>query len=112
MVSTGFTLAATKGTAKALQQAGLDVRSVNKVAEGRPHIVDLIKNDEASLIINTTEGRTAILDSASIRSSAEQHQVFYTTTLAAAEAICMSMEQEPDGQVRRLQDLHVSLANE
>jgi len=112
LVSTGFTLAATKGTAKALQQAGLDVRSVNKVAEGRPHIVDLIKNDEASLIINTTEGRTAILDSASIRSSAEQHQVFYTTTLAAAEAICMSMEQEPDGQVRRLQDLHVSLANE
>ena len=55
LVSTGF-LAATKGTAKALQQAGLDVRSVNKVAEGRPHIVDLIKNDEASLIINTTEG--------------------------------------------------------
>jgi carbamoyl-phosphate synthase large subunit len=52
------------------------------------------------------------LDSASIRASAEQHQVFYTTTLAAAEAICMSMEQEPDGQVRRLQDLHVSLVNE
>jgi carbamoyl-phosphate synthase large subunit len=112
LVDTGFTLAATKGTAKALEAAGLAVRSVNKVAEGRPHIVDLIKNDEASLIINTTEGRTAILDSASIRSSAEQHQVFYTTTLAAAEAICMSMEKEPDGQVRRLQDLHVSLANE
>ena len=112
LVETGFTLAATKGTAKALEQAGLQVRSVNKVAEGRPHIVDLIKNDEASLIINTTEGRTAILDSASIRASAEQHQVFYTTTLAAAEAICMSMEQEPDGQVRRLLDLHVSLVNE
>ena len=112
LVDSGFTLAATKGTAKALNDAGLEVRSVNKVAEGRPHIVDLIKNDEASLIINTTEGRTAILDSASIRSSAEQHQVFYTTTLAAAEAICMSMEREPDGQVRRLQDLHVSLANE
>ena len=112
LVDSGFTLAATKGTAKALNDAGLEVRSVNKVAEGRPHIVDLIKNDEASLIINTTEGRTAILDSASIRSSAEQHQVFYTTALAAAEAICMSMEREPDGQVRRLQDLHVSLANE
>ena len=112
LVDTGFTLAATKGTAAALKEAGLEVRLVNKVAEGRPHIVDLIKNDEASLIINTTEGRTAILDSASIRSSAEQHQVFYTTTLAAADAICMSLEREPDGQVRRLQDLHVSLANE
>jgi carbamoyl-phosphate synthase large subunit len=112
LVDAGFTLAATKGTAAALKEAGLEVRLVNKVAEGRPHIVDLIKNDEASLIINTTEGRTAILDSASIRSSAEQHQVFYTTTLAAADAICMSLEREPDGQVRRLQDLHVSLANE
>ena len=51
---------------------------VNKVAEGRPHIVDLIKNDEAAIIINTTEGRRAIIDSASIRASAEQHNVFYT----------------------------------
>ena len=83
---------------------------MNKVAEGRPHIVDLIKNDEAAIIINTTEGRRAIIDSASIRASAEQHNVFYTTTLAAAEAVCMALEQEADITVRRLQDLHESIA--
>ena len=109
LVAQGFTLAATGGTAKALESAGLTVRKVNKVAEGRPHIVDLIKNDEAALIINTTEGRRAIIDSASIRASAEQHNVFYTTTLAAAEAVCMALEQETDITVRRLQDLHESI---
>ncbi|MDG2460262.1 MAG: carbamoyl-phosphate synthase large subunit [Luminiphilus sp.] len=110
LVAKGFTLAATGGTARALTEAGLEVRTVNKVAEGRPHIVDLIKNDEAAMIINTTEGRRAIIDSASIRASAEQHNVFYTTTLAAAEAICMALEQETDISVRRLQDLHESIA--
>ena len=109
LVARGFTLAATGGTAKALTDAGLTVRMVNKVAEGRPHIVDLIKNDEAAIIINTTEGRRAIMDSASIRASAEQHNVFYTTTLAAAEAVCMALEQETDITVRRLQDLHDSI---
>lgn len=110
LVARGFTLAATGGTATALEEAGLSVRTVNKVAEGRPHIVDLIKNDEAAIIINTTEGRRAIIDSASIRASAEQHNVFYTTTLAAAEAVCMALEQEADITVRRLQDLHESIA--
>ncbi|MEC8111931.1 MAG: carbamoyl-phosphate synthase large subunit, partial [Pseudomonadota bacterium] len=110
LVAQGFTLAATGGTAKALENAGLAVQQVNKVAEGRPHIVDLIKNDEAAMIINTTEGRRAIIDSASIRASAEQHHVFYTTTLAAAEAVCMALEQETDITVRRLQDLHESIA--
>ncbi len=110
LVAQGFTLAATGGTASALEAAGLAVRTVNKVAEGRPHIVDLIKNDETAMIINTTEGRRAILDSASIRASAEQHKVFYTTTLAAAEAVCMALEQETDITVRRLQDLHESIA--
>jgi len=109
LVARGFTLAATGGTAKALTDAGLTVRMVNKVAEGRPHIVDLIKNDEAAIVINTTEGRRAIMDSASIRASAEQHNVFYTTTLAAAEAVCMALEQETDITVRRLQDLHDSI---
>ena len=109
LVARGFSLAATGGTAKALTDAGLTVRMVNKVAEGRPHIVDLIKNDEAAIIINTTEGRRAIMDSASIRASAEQHNVFYTTTLAAAEAVCMALEQETDITVRRLQDLHDSI---
>ena len=110
LIAQGFTLAATGGTASALEAAGLAVRKVNKVAEGRPHIVDLIKNDEAAMIINTTEGRRAIIDSASIRASAEQHKVFYTTTLAAAEAVCMALEQETDVTVRRLQDLHESIA--
>jgi carbamoyl-phosphate synthase large subunit len=102
----GFSLVATSGTAQVLEQAGLTVRRVNKVNEGRPHIVDMIKNDEADLIINTTEGRRAIEDSAPIRASAETHRVFYTTTLTAAEAICMALKFQGEKTVRRLQDLH------
>ncbi len=109
LVALGFNLAATGGTADALEKAGLTVRRVNKVLEGRPHIVDMIKNDEADLIINTTEGRRAIADSAPIRASAEAHRVFYTTTLAAAEAVTMALKLETDKTVRRLQDLHVRL---
>jgi carbamoyl-phosphate synthase large subunit len=109
LVDMGFRLAATGGTADALEAAGLEVRRVNKVLEGRPHIVDMIKNDEADFIINTTEGRRAIEDSAPIRASAEAHRVFYTTTLAAAEAVAMSMKQDSDKTVRRLQDLHGSI---
>ena len=87
----------------------MTVRRVNKVLEGRPHIVDMIKNDEADMIINTTEGRRAIADSAAIRATAETHRVFYTTTLAAAEAVCMALKHEGDQKVRRLQDLHRSI---
>jgi carbamoyl-phosphate synthase large subunit len=109
LVEMGFKLAATGGTADALEAAGLEVRRVNKVLEGRPHIVDMIKNDEADIIINTTEGRRAIEDSAPIRASAEAHRVFYTTTLAAAEAVALSMKYDSDKTVRRLQDLHGSI---
>ena len=109
LVELGFSLAATAGTADALERAGLTVRRVNKVQEGRPHIVDMIKNDEADLIVNTTEGRRAIADSAAIRATAEAHRVFYTTTLAAAEAVCMALKHEGDQTVRRLQDLHRSI---
>ncbi|MGB0289019.1 carbamoyl-phosphate synthase large subunit [Aequoribacter sp.] len=109
LASIGYKIAATGGTADALEAAGLSVERVNKVSEGRPHIVDFVKNDQASLIINTTEGRRAILDSAPIRASAEAHRVFYTTTLAGAEAVCMTLMQEDDKQVRRLQDLHGGL---
>jgi carbamoyl-phosphate synthase large subunit len=109
LVDLGFSLAATAGTADALERAGMTVRRVNKVLEGRPHIVDMIKNDEADLIINTTEGRRAIADSAAIRATAEAHRVFYTTTLAAAEAVCMALKHEGDQKVRRLQDLHRSI---
>ena len=109
MTDMGFELAATSGTADALEAAGLPVRRVKKVLEGRPHIVDMIKNDEADIIINTTEGRRAIMDSAPIRASAEAHRVFYTTTLAAAEAVCLTLQREDDKTVRRLQDLHRSM---
>jgi carbamoyl-phosphate synthase large subunit len=109
LAALGFTLAATGGTATALEEAGLTVKRINKVLEGRPHIVDMIRNDEADLIINTTEGRRAIEDSAPIRASAEAHRVFYTTTLAAAQAIVMALKQGGDTQVRRLQDLHRSI---
>jgi carbamoyl-phosphate synthase large subunit len=102
----GFSLVATGGTAQVLEQAGLPVRRVNKVLEGRPDIVDMIKNDEADFIINTTEGRRAIEDSASIRASAEAHRVYYTTTLTAAQAICMALKFTGEKTVRRLQDLH------
>jgi carbamoyl-phosphate synthase large subunit len=102
----GFALVATRGTAKVIAAAGLEVKQVNKVAEGRPHIVDMIKNDEINVVINTTEGRQAIRDSSSIRRSAENHNVYYTTTLAGATAICMALRFGPQRQVRRLQELH------
>ncbi|GAB5451406.1 MAG: carbamoyl-phosphate synthase large subunit [Halioglobus sp.] len=102
----GFEIVATGGTAEVIEAAGITVRRVNKVNEGRPHIVDMILNDEADLIVNTTEGRRAIEDSAPIRAGAEAHRVFYTTTLTAAEAIVMALIQEDDLKVRRLQDLH------
>ena len=79
---------------------------INKVQEGRPHIVDLIKNGQIDLIVNTTEGRRAIADSAEIRSSALQHKVYYTTTLAGAEAVCQALAYEAEPSVSRLQELH------
>jgi len=107
LIASGFKLVATEGTAKVIEDAGCDVEVVNKVQEGRPHIVDMIKNDKIDLIVNTTEGRQAIADSAAIRSSAEQHGVYYTTTLAGGEAVCMALEKQGDIKVHRLQDLHL-----
>ena len=101
-----FRLVATKGTAAIIQQAGLEVELVNKVKEGRPHIVDMIKRDKINLIVNTTEGRQAISDSSTIRSSAEQHRVYYTTTMAGGNAVCEALEFGGDIQVRSLQELH------
>ena len=101
-----FRLVATKGTAAIIKQAGLEVECVNKVKEGRPHIVDMIKSDKINLIVNTTEGRQAISDSSTIRSSAEQHRVYYTTTMAGGNAVCEALEFAGDIQVRSLQELH------
>ncbi len=105
----GFKLIATGGTAKVLADAGLECEHVNKVTEGRPHIVDMIKNDQIDLIVNTTEGRQAIIDSYSIRREALQHKVAYTTTLAGGRAICMAIGYECQGEVNRLQTLHEEL---
>jgi carbamoyl-phosphate synthase large subunit len=105
----GFEIIATHGTARALTAAGVPCRGVNKVREGRPHIVDLIKSDEISLIVNTTEGKQAIRDSYSIRREAVQRKVTYYTTVAAAKATCAALDHLHDSGVQRLQDLHRGL---
>ncbi len=101
----GFKLVATDGTAKIIMDAGLDCERVNKVTEGRPHIVDMITNNEIRLIVNTTEGRKAVAESATIRSKALQHKVTYTTTIAGAEAMCEALSQKETNEVNCLQDL-------
>ncbi len=105
----GFQIYATRGTAAFLQEAGVACTAVNKVAEGRPHIVDMIKNDEFSLIVNTTEGKKAIADSFEIRRAALQHKVTYTTTMAGAKATCLALDFLDASEVNRLQDLHKEL---
>lgn len=102
----GFEIIATRGTALVLQAAGVDCRRVFKVAEGRPHVLDFIKNNEIDFIVNTTEGKQAIADSFQIRRHALQHKVSYTTTLSGAEAACLAMKYEDRETVTRLQDLH------
>jgi carbamoyl-phosphate synthase large subunit len=110
LVARGFDLVATRGTAEVLQAAGLECRRANKVREGRPHIVDMIKNGEISLIVNTTEGKQAINESHSIRAEAVGSNVTYYTTLGAAIATCTALEHLDDGDVNRLQDLHKEVA--
>ncbi len=105
----GFMLVATQGTAAALRARGLDCETVHKVGEGRPHVVDLIKNDQIDLIVNTTEGKQAIADSFSIRREALMHKVSYTTTLAAARATCQALRELDNETVNCLQDLHREL---
>ncbi len=110
LLARGFEIVATHGTAKFLNDSGLECRGVNKVREGRPHIVDMIKNGEISLIVNTTEGKQAIRESASIRAEAVRTKVTYYTTLGAAIATCSALEHLDDGDVNRLQDLHKEVA--
>ncbi|MEE4161064.1 MAG: ATP-grasp domain-containing protein, partial [Woeseiaceae bacterium] len=106
LVSCGFDIVATHGTAKALAEAGVSCRRANKVREGRPHIVDMIKNGEIDFIVNTTEGKQAILESRSIRAEAVRKGVTYYTTLGAAVATCEAIAHIDDSDVNRLQDLH------
>ncbi|MEX1993778.1 MAG: carbamoyl-phosphate synthase large subunit, partial [Steroidobacteraceae bacterium] len=105
----GFEIIATQGTAATLEAAGIRCRRALKVREGRPHIVDMIKNDEIDLIINTTEGKRAIHESRSIRREAEFRKVTYYTTVAAAHAACDALDHLEDHDVNRLQDLHREL---
>ncbi len=102
----GFDIYATKGTGKSIQEAGVDCTLINKVAEGRPHIVDMIKNEEIALIVNTTEGKQAIADSYAIRREALNHKVTYATTMAGARATCMALQKQDLDEVNSLQDLH------
>ena len=101
----GFEIAATRGTAREIKAAGVECEIVNKVAEGRPHVVDMIKNNEFSIIMNTTEGKQAILDSRSIRASASQHKVSYFTTINGAEAAVMALRHPDEVTVNSLRSL-------
>ncbi len=106
LIARGFEIAATGGTAAVLEDAGIACRRVNKVREGRPHVVDMIKNDEVALIVNTTEGKQAVRESRSIRREAVARRVTYYTTVAGARATCDALDHLGDIEVNRLQDLH------
>ena len=115
LVKLGFTIAATRGTAATLKEAGIPVQVVNKVTEGRPHIVDMLKNGEVSLVVNTVdERRNAINDSRAIRTHALAGRVTFYTTIAGARAAVEGMQylRDSDGlRVYPLQDLHKKLAS-
>jgi len=106
LIDRGFYIVATDGTAGYLSEHGILCRRVNKVREGRPHIVDMIKNSEIIFIVNTTEGKQAIRESHSIRGAAVNHKVTYYTTMAAAIATSMALDHLDGGDVNKLQDLH------
>ena len=106
LIELGFKIVATRGTAQVLMDAGIEVEIVNKVLEGRPHIVDMLKNHEVDFIVNTTEGKQAIADSFTIRRTALQNKVCYTTTMAGGYASMEALRHGKDRSVRSLQSLH------
>ncbi|MDF1817420.1 MAG: carbamoyl-phosphate synthase large subunit [Immundisolibacteraceae bacterium] len=109
LIDSGFELLATRGTCDFLLNAGVDCEPVNKVKQGRPHIVDRITNGDINFIINTTEGRKAVTDSYTIRRAALRFVVPYTTTLAGAQATCLALAVTGEPRVRSLQSLHGEL---
>jgi carbamoyl-phosphate synthase large subunit len=109
LVELGFSVVATRGTARKLEAAGVECKTVKKMREGRPNIVDMIKNEEIAFIVNTTEGEQSTLDSYEIRREALQHKVTYTTTLSGALASCMAMAYQDEERVYGLQELHQSI---
>ena len=110
LAAKNFRVTATHGTAAAIRAAGVECEGVNKVKEGRPHCVDMIKNGEIHFIANTTEGKTSIEESRSIRAAAIQHKICYFTTIAGAYAAAIAMDHLDALDVNRLQDLHQQLA--
>ncbi|MCK5870797.1 carbamoyl phosphate synthase large subunit [Methylococcaceae bacterium CS5] len=109
LIAKSYEIVATRGTAKVLEDAGIDCEVVCKVNEGRPNTVDMIKNDQVQLIINTTEGVKAVADSFTMRREALQHHVTYYTTMAGAKAACYALGELDAGDVNCLQDLHKNL---
>src|SRR5690554_5014883 len=112
LVALGFTLEATRGTAAALQAQGIQCSVVNKLQEGRPNIVDAVKNGEYSYIINTVEGRQAIEDSVYIRREALLNNVSYTTTLNAGFAAVKAHTVNDRARVSSVQELHKRILNQ
>ncbi|MDZ4730791.1 MAG: carbamoyl-phosphate synthase large subunit [Xanthomonadales bacterium] len=110
LLQRGYSLVATRGTSRFLNEQSIPCATVNKVMEGRPHIVDLIKNQEICFIVNTTEGRQAISDSFSIRREALQRKISYSTTIAGGKATLCALDHENDYTVHSLQQLHKGLA--
>jgi carbamoyl-phosphate synthase large subunit len=109
LLGRGYSLVASGGTSKFLIENAIPCDAVNKVLEGRPHIVDLIKNNEINFIVNTTEGRQAIADSFSIRREALQRKVSYSTTIAGGHATLRALDHEEDYTVHSVQQLHRGL---
>jgi carbamoyl-phosphate synthase large subunit len=110
LVALGFALVCTRGTAAVFKSHGIPLTEVNRASEGRPHIVDMIKNGEIAFIVNTEEAtRAALADSRSIRTTALAQRVTYYTTVAGAKAACAGMKHIARLEPYRLQDLHARL---
>jgi carbamoyl-phosphate synthase large subunit len=110
LVALGFNIVATKGTAAAICQAGVPVTLVNKVKDGRPHIVDMVKAGDIQLVFTTVdETRTAIADSRHIRQAALANRITYYTSMAGCEAATEGMKHQDGLTVKSLQELHAEL---
>jgi carbamoyl-phosphate synthase large subunit len=106
LLALGFKMVATGGTLRVIEEAGIKCEMINKVQQGRPHIVDLIKNDDVDLIINTTEGSSAIADSFEIRRESLNHKIPYSTTINGGKAMCMAMAYSQELKAYKLQNIH------
>ncbi|WAR45871.1 carbamoyl-phosphate synthase large subunit [Methylomonas rapida] len=106
LIAKNYEIVATRGTARVLKEAGIPCQEIFKVNEGRPNTVDMIKNGEIQLIVNTTEGVKAVADSFTMRREALQRKVTYYTTMAGARAACYALGELDAGDVNCLQDLH------